>query len=74
MRNYEDADGQRRTMTEIVGEEAHFADSKPSGGGQRDTYDAPAPARPAGRPAQTEQKGGFVATPDDDISLPFDLD
>lgn len=80
VRNYEDAQGQKRTATEIVAEEAHFADSKPSG-------DAPGADARAFEPrtggfsqpsspssTRREQSGGFTATPDDDISLPFDLD
>ena len=80
VRNYEDSAGQKRTATEIVAEEAHFADSKQSGdsSGQDARAFEPRtggftrqPSAPAQRPAQ---EGGFVPTPDDDISLPFDLD
>lgn len=80
VRNYEDSSGQKRTATEIVAEEAHFADSKQSGdtSGQDTRAFEPKtggftrqPSQSAQRPAQ---EGGFVPTPDDDISLPFDLD
>lgn len=81
VRNYEDAEGKKRTATEIVAEDVEFVDSKqnspagqdspsqsytpPSGGFGRQS--TPSTTRPS-------QEGGFVPTPDDDISLPFDLD
>lgn len=69
VRNWEDADGNRRITTEVVADELHFADSKPSGG-----YDN----GPSGQDNQnnTPRKSnddGFFPGPDDDTALPFDL-
>ena len=42
-KSWEDETGQRRYMTEIVVDQAYFADGKRSGGGDNyDTYEAPA--------------------------------
>lgn len=78
VRNWEDSEGNRRVMTEVVADELHFADTKPSGGGQ---YDAPsrqapsnAPSQPSDpKPAKKDDDEGFFPGPDDDTSLPFDL-
>jgi len=71
VRNWEDTEGNRRTMTEIVADELHFADSKPGGGGGG--YDAP-PAREEPENDNSKAGGdGFFPGPDDDTALPFDL-
>lgn len=62
VRSYEDSEGVKRTATEIVAEDVYFADSKREGdsGGHQ--------------PSSKPQPSGFNYTPDEDISLPFDLD
>lgn len=71
VRNYEDTEGKKRTATEVVAEDVYFADSKTKqdGGGQREykpQFGQPQEYRPP------QDTSGYV--PDDDISLPFDLD
>ena len=79
VRSYDDADGKKRYATDIVAEDVEFVDTKQSSSssGQDSQAYTPstgvrqsssAPARPA------HESGGFTPTPDDDISLPFDLD
>lgn len=72
VRNWEDAEGNRRTMTEVVADELHFADSKPSGSGD---YEAPAaqPQQGSSQKKEKETGDGFFPGPDDDTALPFDL-
>ncbi|MBP7402026.1 MAG: single-stranded DNA-binding protein [Clostridia bacterium] len=77
--SYEDASGQKRTSTEIVAEDVEFVDPKQSGdssGQESHPYESRNGgfSRPAATPARPAQESGFVPTPDDDISLPFDLD
>lgn len=79
VRNYEDSEGKKRTMTEIVAEDVYFADSKQNDASGQDSQAYTPPAGGYGRTAapaaaRPSQDGGFVPTPDDDISLPFDLD
>lgn len=78
VRNWEDNDGNRRITTEVVADEIHFADSKPSGGGGGSGYNAPAPRDNQDQPrddSKSEQSNGdgFFPGPDDDTALPFDL-
>ena len=75
VRNWEDAEGNRRISTEIVADELHFADTKSSGGGG---YDAPAEKEYQSQrkeQSKDDNKGGdgFSPGPDDDTALPFDL-
>ncbi len=66
-RNWDDAEGKRHYMTEVIADEIYFADSRRDSGsdsGQAGGYQAPA-----------GQSGGdsFFPSPDDDTSLPFEL-
>ena len=60
VRNYEDKDGNKRTMTEVVADEVFFGDTKGS-----------SPDAPAYKSNATQ---GRTEAPDEDIRLPFDLD
>lgn len=70
-RTYEDKSGNKRKVYEIVADNLHFADSKPSGGG------APAGAPPAARSLPQEQESFSAGAPedfaviDDSEDLPF---
>lgn len=72
VRNWEDAEGNRRITTEVVAEELHFADSKPSGGGGGSDYESPRQDNQNNAP-KTNNDDGFFPGPDDDTALPFDL-
>lgn len=66
-RNWDDAEGKRHYMTEVIADEIYFTESRRDGGsdsGQAGSYQAP-----AGQPAND----GFFPSPDDDTSLPFEL-
>ncbi len=78
VRNWEDAEGNRRISTEVIADELHFADSKPSGGGGG--YETSAAKESQSQSQNREQSGnsnnggdGFSPGPDDDTALPFDL-
>lgn len=67
-RSWDDAEGKRHSMTEVIADEIYFGDSRrdsgadngPSAGGYQ------APAAPSGG-------DGFFPAPDDDTALPFEL-
>jgi single-strand DNA-binding protein len=65
-RSWDDAEGKRHSVTEIVADDIEFVDSKKSEGG----YDAPASAQPSTPAASSD---GFFPGPDDDTALPFDI-
>lgn len=68
VRNYEDGEGKKRTSTEVVAEDVYFADSKREGDvSGRQSYTPP---------ASRGQSSGhdIIPIPEDNISLPFDLD
>jgi single-strand DNA-binding protein len=67
-RKYDDKEGRKQTVTEVVVDEVEFVDSKRAEGGG---YDAPAPTHEP--PAKSAAGDGFFPAPDDDTSLPFDL-
>ncbi|MCL2860653.1 MAG: single-stranded DNA-binding protein [Oscillospiraceae bacterium] len=64
VRSYDDAQGQKRYVTEVVAEEAHFADSKRDGGQATNMEDVFGTAA-----APANQGGEFQVSSDDD--LPF---
>ena len=74
-RTYDDKDGKRVYVTEIVADEIHFAESKrddsqeasykPSGKGYNDNKQSGIPSDSSG--------DGFLTLDDDDTALPFDL-
>ena len=71
VRNYEDTEGKKRTATEVVAEDVYFADSKT----KQDAYGQREYKPQFGQPQEyrpPQDTSGYV--PDDDISLPFDLD
>lgn len=74
-RTYEDKQGNKRTVVEVVAEQVYFADSKPSGEGQRS---APASTNfPAPKEFAEPEKGSSFSVGDfeeidtDDSELPF---
>jgi single-strand DNA-binding protein len=66
-RSWDDTEGKRHSVTEVIADEIHFADSKKSDNG----FDAPAPSQPSGPMAPAGD--GFFPGPDDDTALPFDI-
>lgn len=73
IRSYEDREGQRRWVTEVVASEQHFAESRAASESSREEYGA----RPNNQPASYQapaggRNDGFipVTVPDDD-DLPF---
>lgn len=69
-RSWDDAEGKRHSMTEVVADEIYFGDSRregadsgPSAGG----YQAPGASQSSGG------GDGFFPAPDDDTALPFEL-
>ncbi len=67
-RSWDDTEGKRHSVTEVIAEEIHFADSKKSEGG----YESPTPA-PTQPAAHAPANDGFFPGPDDDTALPFDI-
>lgn len=65
-RSWDDTEGKRHSVTEVIADEIQFVDSKKSENG----YDAPTPSQPA---AQSATSDGFFPAPDDDTALPFDI-
>jgi len=67
-RSWDDTEGKRHSVTEVIADEIQFVDSKKSENG----YDASASAsaQPAAQPAASD---GFFPAPDDDTALPFDI-
>lgn len=67
-RTWDDTEGKRHYMTEVIAEEAYFADSKPEGSSTpRKNDDVKSPA---GKSASTQEDDGFYPTDGDD-DLPF---
>lgn len=64
-RTYDDKDGKKVYVTEVVADEVEFAESKKDDGQQH------APQQGGSFPAPSGD--GFFSTADDDTSLPFDL-
>lgn len=69
LRNWDDNDGKRHYVTEVVAEDAYFADSKRDGGGGYETSDDRF-ARPAEQSRDEDSDNGFIELQDDD-ELPF---
>jgi single-strand DNA-binding protein len=65
-RSWDDTEGKRHSVTEVIADEIHFADSKKSDSG----FEGPAPLPPSGPPSTGD---GFFPGPDDDTALPFDI-
>ena len=66
-RSWDDTEGKRHSVTEVIADDIEFVDTKKSDSG----YDnAPATNQPA---AQTAASDGFFPGPDDDTALPFDI-
>ncbi len=72
-RSYDDTDGKKRYVTEVVVDELEFVESRResgSGGPQESSgYSAPAASIPGAPTMDT----GFYPAMDDDTTLPFDL-
>jgi single-strand DNA-binding protein len=65
-RSWDDNDGKRHNVTEVIADEIHFADSKRSDSSDETSTQAASPA-----PAHSGD--GFFPGPDDDTALPFDI-
>lgn len=77
-RTYDDKDGKKVYVTEVVAEDIEFAESKrdDSGngyGGQSQTPTMQAPGTKSAQGFAQDNTDGFLAIDDDDTSLPFDL-
>ncbi|MEG2597352.1 MAG: single-stranded DNA-binding protein [Oscillospiraceae bacterium] len=77
VRNYEDKTGAKRTASEVIVDQAYFADSKPSGG-QPSGNTAPFPKDPPkfdepqhGNSLSVGDFGNFETVDNDDGELPF---
>lgn len=74
-RSYEDANGKRVYVTEVVVDEIEFVESKRDSGSNAN-YNAPVQSsQPASQNAvkETSESSDFFPAMDDDTSLPFDL-
>ena len=71
-RNYDDKDGKKVYVTEVVADEISFADSKRDNGqaSAPATYTTAAPAQAAPQQTQPPVSDGFQVVPDED-DLPF---
>lgn len=71
-RNYDDKDGKKVYVTEVVADEISFADSKRDSGQAQSaaTYTTAAPAQAAPQQTQPPVSDGFQVVPDED-DLPF---
>ncbi len=67
-RSWDDAEGKRHSMTEVIADEIYFGDSRREGG-------ADTGPSAGGYQAPAAQSGGdgFFPSPDDDTALPFEL-
>jgi single-strand DNA-binding protein len=65
-RSWDDTEGKRHSVTEVIADEIYFADSKKG----ESSYEGPA-AAPSAAPAPSGD--GFFPGPDDDTALPFDI-
>lgn len=72
--NWEDPQGAKRTNTEVIAEEQHFAESKAAFENRsRDSYDSPAPKANSASPSGSAD-GGFMPINErmsEDEDLPF---
>ncbi len=73
--NWNDNEGKRRYKTEVVADEAYFADSKPSGGsdtGNTADEDADSRTDSAGDSGEGKEEGdGFFPLDEEEDELPF---
>ncbi len=69
-RNYDDKDGKRVYVTEVVADEVSFTESKRDGGSQQPATYTTAPAQSAPQQTQPPVSDGFQVVPDED-DLPF---
>ena len=76
--SWDDNDGKKQYKTEVVVDEAYFADSKSSGEGQssnygeRGSYQSQGSAPASAKPRSGGYSDEFVPAPDDTV-LPFDV-
>ena len=68
-RSWDDTEGKRHSVTEVIADEIYFGDSKRSEGG----YEAPAASGQPSGGSQAPAGDGFFPGPDDDTALPFDI-
>lgn len=73
-RTYDDKDGKRVYVTEVVADEIEFAESKRANEENKDSSYSNSPMNsPDTNTGSSENVDGFAITDDDDTSLPFDL-
>jgi single-strand DNA-binding protein len=65
-RSWDDTEGKRHSVTEVIADEIYFADSKKSDS----SYEGPSSAQST---APVPSGDGFFPGPDDDTALPFDI-
>lgn len=66
-RSWDDTEGKRHSVTEVIADEVYFAESKRSDS----NFEGPAASQPPA--GQTPAGDGFFPGPDDDTALPFDI-
>lgn len=66
VRSWEQEDGQRRYMTEVLADEVYFADSKVGGQQRSQNYNQHQQSEPV-------KDSGFFASAEDETALPFEL-
>lgn len=72
-RNYEDKDGKRVYVTEIVADEMYFAESKSSSQTSNNSNNSFNSDNKSSKSNTSESQDGFLTLDDDDTALPFDL-
>lgn len=65
-RSWDDTEGKRHSVTEVVADDIEFVDTKKSEG----SYESAAPSQTTAPAAASD---GFFPGPDDDTALPFDI-
>lgn len=72
-RSWDDSDGKRHYITEVIVDEIYFADSRRDDGGRdSNSYDR-SNAQRSSKPASIPEGDGFLPVDSDDTSLPFDI-
>ncbi len=76
VRHWDDEQGNRRYMTEVIADEVYFADSKQESSNysnQSNNYQNAYSSGSSAKESGSDFSDGFFEAPDDDTALPFDL-
>ena len=76
VRHWDDEQGNRRYMTEVIADEVYFADSKQESSNysnQSNNYQNAYASSSSTKESGSDFSDGFFEAPDDDTALPFDL-